>query len=194
MTYGLDILINGDAETQDTTGWTITPNGSVTVEENTTLPTQYIAIVDDLEDDLDNPWLTLPLEGPAGDYNFMFESENDITMSQILYASDIGAQPESFQFNCKFKLVKPQDYWDTTVFGFAQLKIEYDDGTFDYFMIPFVKGAEHEDRYVFNFWIVVSTVCTVNVDKTLVSATVAIRSINCNKGLKIEYIELRKEE
>lgn len=192
MAYGSNILTNPSAETQDTTGWTITPVGSITVEENTTIGVEYIPIVDEREE-WSSQKQSFMAVGAAGDYCFVFASDGDALMTQILYASDIGSQPVSFQLTCRFKFINQQDSWDNTVLGFAQLKIAYSDTTFDYFLIPFVKGVEHEDRYLYDFWVFVQNVCAVNADKTLTYVEVSARSSDCVNILHIDYIELRKE-
>jgi hypothetical protein len=193
MSYGANILINPSAETQDTTGWTIDPVGSVIVEENITDETRYIPFADDYEQWTDLQHLFI-LKGAAGDYCFVFASDGDAEMSQILYASDIGAQPTTFQVICKFKLDNEQNRWDNTVFGFSTLKISYDDSTFDYFHIPFVVGIKTSTRYLTNFWVLVQTICEVNASKTLDYVQVSAKSSDFIYGLKIDYIELRKEE
>lgn len=192
MAYGANILTNSSAETQDTTGWTVTPNGSVTVLENQTSDTRYIPFPDDRD-----KWTTwehqLALFGAAGDYCFLFASDVDSEMSQILYASDIGAQPVSFQLIGKYKLSDMQELWDTNVLGMIQLQINYTDTTNDYFIIPCIKGATHDDRNLINFWILVTNVCTVDASKTLNYVKVVAKTINCSNILNIDYIELRKE-
>lgn len=190
MAYGADILTNGSAETQDTTGWTLV--GDVIVEENTTEETRYIPIVDDRD-----VWMeeqqTLTLVGPAGDYSFVFASDSDASISQILYASDVGAQPVSFELVCKWKLMLPQDLWDNKVMAMARLKISYTDNSFDYFIIPLVKGVSHSDRTLINNWLIVYSICTVFSGKTISYVEVSAATTSCTKGLHIDYIELRKE-
>ena len=189
MAYGSNILINPSAETQDTTGWTV---NNVTVEENITSETRYIPIVDAYEKWSEQQHEFI-LEGAAGDYCFVFASDSDADMYQILYASDIGEQPESFQFNCKFKLINEQPRYDNTVFGFAQLSIAYTDNTFDYFHIPFIIGIKTSSRYLLNYWVLVQAVCEVNSDKTIDYIKISAKSSNFIYGLRIDYMEIRKE-
>jgi hypothetical protein len=190
MAYGANILVNSSAETQDTSGWTVTPAGSVTVAENQTSSTRYIPYPDS-RDKWFNEEHILSLFGPAGDYCFSFSSIAQ--MEQILYASDVGTQPNSFQFIAKYKLLSAQELWDTNVLATINLTINYTDGTSDYFIIPCIKGATHKDRNLINFWIIVYNICTVNANKTLNYVKVIAKTINCNNILNIDYIELRKE-
>ena len=189
MPYGSNLITNPSAETMDTTGWVV---DNVTVEENTTLETTYEHILNDEDGWLGEYDHKLTVEGPAGDYAFIFASDSDAYMTQILYASDIGDQPASFQFNCKFKIANAQDTWDPLVKGWAKLDIIYSDNSHDWFFIPFVKGLDHVNRNLFNFWLLVQNVCIVDANKTLVSAEIKIETFDF--GLKVDYIELRKEE
>ena len=189
MAYGANILTNPSAETQDTTGWVV---NNVTVEENTTEGTRYIPIVDDYEKWSDQQQEFI-LEGGAGDYCFVFASDGDADMYQILYASDVGEQPESFQFNCRFKLINEQPRYDNTVFGFAKLAIAYDDNTFDYFHIPFIIGVKTSSRYLLNYWVLVQAVCDVASGKTLEYIKVSAECSDFIYGLRIDYMEIRKE-
>ena len=114
-------------------------------------------------------------------------------MYQILYASDIGATPDSFQFIISFKLANQQNAWDPSVLGRAILKIDYNDGLFDYFTIPLVTGLYHVDRNLVNFWVKTVLVCTMDNTKTIEQITVSIETDNFTQSLNVDYIELRKE-
>ena len=188
MAYGANLLINPSAETQDTTGWIV---DGVTVEENVTTETTYFHIINDADGWLGEYDHKLTLVGAAGDYSFVFA--NTASMQQVLYASDIGATPDSFQFIISFKLNNQQNAWDASVLGRAILEISYDDGLFDYFTIPLVVGLYHVDRNLFNFWIKTILICTMDNTKTIDQITVSIETDNFTQGLYVDYIELRKE-
>ena len=190
MSYGANLLINPSAETQDTSDWTV--NG-VTVEENTTVETTYSHIINDADGWLGQYDHKITLVGAAGDYCFVFASDVDSSMTQILYASDIGATPDSFQFIVSFKLANQQNAWDASVLGRAILEIYYDDGLFDYFTIPLVTGLYHVDRNLVNFWVKTVLVCTMDNTKTIEQITVSIETDNFTQSLNVDYIELRKE-
>jgi hypothetical protein len=192
MAYGDNLLVNPSAETEDMSGWIVTPEDSVTVEENITEETEYLPEVDGHSIWSEQEKIFV-LEGPAGDFCFIFASDGDAEMSQILYASDIGTQPESFQFNIKFKLTTEQDLWDNSVLGFSTFKIIYTDNTVDYFLIPLIIGVKSSDRYLFNFWVLVQNICTVDEDKVLDYVEISVKASDFINGLKIDYIELRKE-
>ena len=114
-------------------------------------------------------------------------------MYQILLASDVGAQPVTFEFIAKFKLSNAQELWDTAVLGIIQLQINYTNGTNDYFIIPCVKGATHDSRNLIDFWLLVTNICAVEASKTLNYVKVVAKTIDCVNVLNIDYIELRKE-
>ena len=190
MSYGTNLIVNPSAETQDTSNWTV---DGVTVEENTTVATTYSHIINDADGWLGQYDHKIALVGAAGDYCFVFASDADASMYQILYASDIGATPDSFQFIISFKLANYQNAWDPSVLGKAILKIDYDDGLFDYFTIPLVKGLYHVDRNLTNFWIKTVLVCAMDNTKTIEQITVSIETDNFTQGLYVDYIELRKE-
>jgi hypothetical protein len=114
-------------------------------------------------------------------------------MIQILYASDIGEQPANLQLIGKFKLLQPQNSWDTDVSATISLVIYYTDGTKDYFIIPCIRGATHTDRTLVNNWLIVYNTCEVNADKVLDYVKVIAKTVNCDNILNIDYIELRKE-
>ena len=190
MVWSANLLINPSAETQDTTGWTLTPLDSVTVVENQTLETRYVPFPDDRDKWFDETHI-LTLLGAAGDYCFRFEETAQ--MDQILYASDIGTQPLSFQFIGKYKLEQPQNAWDTNILATISLTIYYTDGTNDCFIIPCIKGATHIDRNLINWWLLTINVCIVNALKTLDYIKVTAKTVGCIQILNIDYIELRKE-
>jgi hypothetical protein len=192
MAYGANLLLNNSAETQDTTLWVISPLGSVTALEKTTPSASLLSNVDGYETPLPTPFKIM-VDGGMGEYAFSFSPLSDITMYQILLASDIGAQPVSFQFNARFKLQIEQELYDNSVNGFVQLEIIYSNSTRDYYIIPFVKGITHINRYLFNNWLISENVCLVDSVKILSSVKVTIRSINCPSNLLVDYIELRKE-
>jgi hypothetical protein len=124
----------------------------------------------------------------------VFASDNDANMSQVLYASDIGVQPDSFQFNVKFKLSSKQDYWDTSVLGMAKLSIFYTDGTKDDFIIPCIRGVYISDRFLVDFWTMVYTICNVNTEKVLNYVQIYISKTNDSRTMYLDLVELRKEE
>jgi len=76
---------------------------TVDVIENTTVATRYIPFPDDRDKWIDKNHI-LSLNGNAGDYCFQLGVNSE--MMQILYASDIGAQPANLQLIGKFKLDK----------------------------------------------------------------------------------------
>lgn len=190
MSYGDNLLTNPSAETQDMTGWTY---DSVTVEENFTQATIVDVYIKDLRVTME-PDVYIGIDEASGEYAFVFASDSDAYMTQILYASDVGDQPTTFQFNCKFKMDTAQDPWDNSINGFAKLTIAYDDGTYDYFTIPLVRGLDHVDRNLFDFWLLVQNVCVVDANKTLSSVTVGIYTFEFAQHLRVDYVELRKEE
>jgi hypothetical protein len=190
VAYSSNILTNPGAETQDISGWIVTPHSSISIIENQTTETRYIPFPDDRDKWLDETHI-LTLVGNAGDYCFRFLPTAQ--MEQIMYASDIGVQPVSFQLIGKYKLEQPQNAWDTSVLASISLTIYYTDGTKDYFIIPCIKGATHADRSLINFWILVYAVCTVDADKTLDYVKVIAKTVDCSQILNIDYIELRKE-
>ena len=190
MAYGANLLVNPSAETQDTTGWVV---DGVTVEENTTVATNYSHITNDADGWMGQYDHKISLEGAAGDYCFVFASDADASMQQVLYASDIGATPESFQFIISFKLANAQNAWDPNVLGKAILEIKYDTGLFDYFTTPLVTGLYHVDRNLVNFWLLNTLICDMDTAKTIEQITVSIETDNFTQGLYVNYIELRKE-
>ena len=190
MAWGSNLLINQSAETNDTTGWVITPIGTVVATENVTASTRYIPFPDSRDKWISNEH-TLSLFGPSGDYCFRFDPTAQ--MEQILYASDVGSQPVNFQLIGKYKLEQPQYLWDVNVLGMITLTIYYTDGTSDYFIIPCVKGVTHIDRNLSNWWIIVYNICAVTPNKTLSYVKVTAKTINCSQIVNIDYIELRKE-
>lgn len=188
MAYGSNLIINPSAETQDTTGWTVS---GVTVEENITAEITYSHIINDADGWLGEYDHKLTVVGPAGDYAFILE--DTASMQQILYASDIGATPDSFQFVISFQLITQQNLWDSNVLAKALAKFEYDDGTIDYFMIPLIKGLSHVDRNLFNWWLKTILICAMDNTKIITQVTIKIETLALTDGLKVDYIELRKE-
>jgi len=157
MSYGSNLLTNPSADTQDTSGWTVT---GVTVEENETVRTTYDWGINDAFFWLGDYTHRLVVEGPAGLYHFVLEAS--ASMEQILYASDIGATPNSFQFIVNFQIPTTQNAWDPNILAKATAKIEYSDSDIDYFQIPLVKGINHEDRNLINFWLHNPLICDMN--------------------------------
>jgi len=110
-----------------------------------------------------------------------------------LYGDGLATQPAHLQLIGKYKLEQPQNKWDTNVLGTIGLNIYYTDGTNDQFLIPCVKGAEHEDRNLINWWILVYAVCAVTATKTLDYVKVTAKTASCSQLLNIDYMELRME-
>lgn len=191
MGWGVNLINNPSAETQDTTDWSV---NNVYVEENITSGLKYLPIIDERETWNEDTYKSFAIYGPSGTYCFVFASDNDANMSQVLYASDIGVQPDSFQFNVKFKLSSKQDYWDTSVLGMAKLSIFYTDGTKDDFIIPCIRGVYISDRFLVDFWTMVYTICNVNTEKVLNYVQIYISKISDSRTMYLDLVELRKEE
>ena len=189
MAWGSNLLTNPSAETEDMTGWT---SDGVSTEENTT--SAAVANVHVKENDVTiNNTVYVGIDGLSGEHSFVFASDTDAYMYQVIYASDIGAQPDNIQFSCNYRLKIQQNSWDNTVMGYAKLKIAYDDGTFDYFIIPLVLGVKTSARYLTDFWVLVRNICEIDADKTLTYAEVRGVANQCENNLLINYYELRKE-
>lgn len=193
MVWGNNLINNPSAETQDLSYWTVTPVSKVTVEENETIGLKYLPITDDRETWNEDTYKEFMIYGLSGTYSFVFTPYFDIEMHQIIYASDMGEDPENFQFNLKFKYDIAQNYWDTTVLALGICTIVYTDGTKDYFHIPCVRGTNTSDRFLVDWWTMVYATCAVNTDKVINYVKVAIKTISCNKILYVDLVELRKE-
>ena len=189
MAWGANLLTNPSAETQDMTGWT--SSGVSTEEKTTTALKENVHIKEN--DVTINDTTYVGIDGLSGTYAFAFGSSSNAYMYQVLLASDIGDQPENVQFVCAYKLKEQQNTWDSTVVGYAKLKIAYDDGTFDYFIIPLILGVKTATRYLTDFWVLVRNTCAVDSDKTLTYIEVRGIADKCEYDLLIDYYEFRKE-
>lgn len=188
MAYGSNLLINPSAETQDTTGWTVI---GVTVAENQTVRTTYDWGINDAFFWLGDYTHRLIVVGPAGDYHFVLEAS--ASMEQVLYASDIGSTPNSFQFIASFQIPTAQNAWDPNILAKATARFDYTDGYIDFFQIPLVKGITHKDRNLINFWLYNSLICDMDTAKNISQITVSVETLGLTGGILLDYIELRKE-
>ena len=189
MAWGANLLTNPSAETQDMTGWT---SAGVSTEEKTTVVTYKDVFISDTHVVMD-PDVYIGIDGTTGEYAFLFASDSDAYMYQVILASDLAGLPENIQFVCRYKLKIAQNAWDNSVLGYAKLKIAYTDSTFDYFVIPLILGIKDSTRYFTDFWILVSNTCEVDADKTIESLEVRAVADKCVKNLVIDYFELREE-
>jgi hypothetical protein len=189
MAWGDNLLTNPSAETQDMTGWTYS---GVSVEEKTTVASVEDVNIAELNVNLGME-VHIGLDGMTGEYGFIFASDADASMYQVIYASDLTGSPENVQFVCRYKLKISQNVWDNSVLGYAKLKIAYDDSTFDYFVIPLILGVKVSTRYYTDFWILVRNTCAVDTDKTIDYLEVRAEADKCTNLLLIDYFELREE-
>ena len=190
MAWDVNLLTNPSAETQDMTGWT---SNGVSTEEKTTVATSKDVYISDTHVVLASEGVYIGIDGSTGEYAFIFASDADADMHQIIYASDLAGSPENVQFVCRYKLKIAQNAWDNSVLGLAKLKIAYTDSTFDYFVIPLILGVKASTRYFTDFWILVRNTCPVDTDKTIDFLEVRAVADNCENGLLIDYFELREE-
>lgn len=191
MAYSGNYLTNPSAETGDTSGWTIVPEGSVTAEEKTEIGEELAAIkflVGDRSGWIERP--TLLEMQLTGAYNFLLAS--DASMSQIVTSGTFGSTPLDFKVTIAYKLVNAQDLWDANVRAKVNIIISYTDGGQDVFVIPCVLGLTYSGRNLANFWIYIESICTIANGKTASQVSVEIETISLQDGLLVDYIELRK--
>ena len=108
MAWGSNLLTNPSAETQDMTGWT---SSGVSTEEKMTSASKIDVHVKDNDVTLD-PATYLGIDGTTGEYAFIFASDSDAYMYQVIYASDLAGSPANIQFVCNYKLKIQQNAWD----------------------------------------------------------------------------------
>ncbi len=191
MGYSANYLTNPSAETGDTSGWTISPEGSVTAEEKTEVGEELAPIkflIGDRSGWLERPTL-LEMQS-TGAYNFLLIAT--ASMSQIVTSGTFGSTPLDFKVTIAYKLVNAQDLWDANIRAKVNIIISYTDGGQDVFVIPCVLGLTYPGRNLANFWIYIESICTVANGKTASQVSIEIETISLQDGLLVDYIELRK--
>lgn len=191
MGYSANYLTNPSAETGDTSGWTISPEGSVTAEEKAEIGEELAAIkflIGDRSGWLERP--TLLEMQLTGAYNFLLAS--DASMGQIVTSETFGSTPSDFKVTIAYKLVNAQDLWDANVRAKVNIIISHTDGSQDVFVIPCVLGLTYSGRNLANFWIYVESICTIANGKTASQVSIEIGTTSLQDGLLVDYIELRK--
>ena len=160
MPYNSNLVVNSDASTGDTSGWTV---ANVTVNYDTIIHSDLKVKVGDSKTNIWGGWfdslkVQLTLSGQTTDKCFVLTP--NATMQQGL-TSGYAIDPKDMKLIGVFKFVTEQTLYDATVIGKIWAEVTYDDDTQSKFVIPCIHGVTLAGRDQFNDWILEEAICLI---------------------------------
>ena len=216
MAWGATLLLNGDASFGDTSHWNVgvtldasrmpilddrdhdlgvtrvlydaTINAEVEANSTVAVDIEAKTELNQESDWIDTPRLVL--EGLDGTYCFVMAATG--SMWQQLAQAAIGDTPDNFQLNASFKLPTAQELYDANILATITAWVYYNDGKNDTFVIPCVVGVNTSDHNLINDWLLVSATLATR-DAIVKKVKITITTSGLTGGLKVNYVELRKQ-